>query len=46
MRDAALVDCRYGHALRDELATAGDRLSEWRSARSVQRENRVGLAQD
>jgi integrase len=33
--DASLVDRRYGHALPDELATAGDRLSEWRSARAA-----------
>jgi integrase len=34
--DASLVDRRYGHALPDELATAGERLSEWRSARAAQ----------
>jgi integrase len=33
--DASLVDRRYGHALPDELATAGERLSEWRSARAA-----------
>jgi integrase len=32
--DASLVDRRYGHALPDELATAADRLSEWRQARA------------
>jgi len=31
--DASLVDRRYGHALPDELATAGDKLSAWREAR-------------
>jgi integrase len=33
--DAALVTRRYGHALPDELARAGDMLSAWRSARGV-----------
>jgi integrase len=33
--DASLVDRRYGHALPDELAAAGQRLSEWRSARQI-----------
>jgi integrase len=33
--DASLVDRRYGHALPDELATAADRLSEWRQARAA-----------
>jgi integrase len=32
--DASLVDRRFGHALPDELATAADRLSEWRQARA------------
>jgi integrase len=32
--DASLVDRRYGHALPDELATAGDRLSQWRQVRA------------
>jgi integrase len=30
---AELVHRRYGHALPDELASAGDRLSAWRAAR-------------
>jgi integrase len=33
--DAALVTRRYGHALPDELASAGDRLSAWRKARGL-----------
>jgi integrase len=33
--DASLVDRRYGHALPDELATAGDTLSAWRQARAA-----------
>jgi integrase len=33
--DASLVDRRYGHALPDELATAGERLSAWRQARGT-----------
>jgi integrase len=33
--DAALVTRRYGHALPDELASAGERLSSWRKARGV-----------
>lgn len=32
--DAGLVLRRYGHALRDELAAAGEVLSAWRAARS------------
>ena len=32
--DAGLVWRRYGHALPDELASAGERLSEWRKARA------------
>jgi integrase len=32
--DASLVDRRYGHALPDELATAGEKLSAWREARA------------
>ena len=31
--DAGLVWARYGHALPDELASAGDVLSAWRAAR-------------
>jgi integrase len=31
--DASLVDRRYGHALPDDLATAGQKLSQWRQAR-------------
>jgi integrase len=33
--DAALVSRRYGHALPDELARAGDLLSEWRRRRGL-----------
>jgi len=33
--DAALVTRRYGHALPDELARAGELLSAWRRARGV-----------
>ena len=33
--DASLVMKRYGHALPDELARAGDVLSAWRASRSV-----------
>lgn len=33
--DAALVTRRYGHALPDELARAGEMLSAWRRARGV-----------
>lgn len=33
--DAALVTRRYGHALPEELASAGDRLSAWRKARGL-----------
>jgi integrase len=33
--DAGLVLRRYGHALPDELAQAGERLSAWRQARGV-----------
>jgi integrase len=33
--DAALVTRRYGHALPDELARAGDLLSEWRRRRGL-----------
>ncbi len=32
-KDATLVAKRYGHALPDELATAGDTLSAWRRSR-------------
>lgn len=34
--DASLVDRRYGHALPDELATAAEKLSEWRQMRAAQ----------
>jgi integrase len=33
--DAALVTRRYGHALPDELARAGEMLSAWRLARGL-----------
>lgn len=33
--DAALVTRRYGHALPDELASAGEALSAWRRARGL-----------
>jgi integrase len=33
--DASLVDRRYGHALPDELATAANKLSEWRTRRAA-----------
>ncbi len=33
--DASLVLRRYGHALPDEVAGAGDALSVWRAARAV-----------
>jgi integrase len=33
--DAALVTRRYGHALPDEIASAGERLSAWRRARGI-----------
>jgi hypothetical protein len=33
--DAGLVLRRYGHALPDELAAAGEVLSQWRSERRV-----------
>ena len=35
--DAALVTRRYGHALPEELARAGELLSEWRRRRGVAR---------
>ncbi|MFN2467043.1 MAG: tyrosine-type recombinase/integrase [Gaiellaceae bacterium] len=33
--DAGLVLCRYGHALPDELASAGETLAAWRHARGA-----------